>query len=110
MANKKRYLITIAEFNEDKLGKDLPFSAVPDAVGQAIDQLTQQGALDVQMVFLLDETQKERIELVLQHNSLLYPELITASERSGPPSNAAVLYLHDRRQRPKNPGDDPRAS
>lgn len=108
MADNKRYVITIAEFDESKLGKDLKFSEIPDALGMTIDQLTPSGALDVQMVFLLDEKQKARVELVLQHNSLPYPELIEASEKKGGSTKAAVLYMYDRRPRTENPDRDPR--
>jgi hypothetical protein len=103
----KKYVITIAELDESKLGDGLKFSEVPDAIGMSIDGLRPSGVLDVTMVFLLTEQQKERVALVLQHNSLHYPELIRASAEKDGDVNGVVLYLYDRRRRSENPDGGP---
>jgi len=109
---KKKYLVTVIEFDESALGNDLAFSEVPDAVGMSIDDLTPHGALDTKQVFLLTEQQHTRVTAVLQHNSLPYPELIAKSlapivKKQLPHRKVGnVVFLHDRRRRTQKPGDD----
>ena len=109
MAEKtKRYLIIVTELDEDKLTNALKFADVPDAIGEVLDALTPTGALDTKTIYLLDGAQKDRVTCVLNHNALPYAELLAESvvDVTRPP--ATVLYLHDRRQRMQNPGDDTR--
>lgn len=105
----KRFLITITEFDETCLSKDLPFAEVPHAVGQCLDGLSAHGAFDTQKVYLLEPDQKEQVQRVLEHCSLPYPELIRNLQDAARPA-ATVVNIHDRRQRTQNPGNDPRAS
>jgi hypothetical protein len=103
MADKK-YLITIIAMEEDKLENDrLEYRDVPDEVYTAIQELAPQGALDVEVVYLLDAKQKETLIRVLERNSLPYPEYIADAGPATP--LALVVKLDDRRPQPPGPSD-----
>ena len=108
MANK-RFLITIIEFDESCLTKDLPFPEVPHAVGASVDDLPGHGAFNTQKVYLLEREQRDHVQRILEQHPLQYPELIRDMEHAAKPL-AAVVSIHDRRRHPENPGDNPRAS
>jgi hypothetical protein len=103
--NAKHYLIIVVEFDRQQLNDNLPYTAIPDVVGQALDSLTP--ALDTETIYLLDEEQKNRVVPVVNRNALPYQEMLCAEGTPDTRPPAAVIHIHDRRQRPQSPDGGP---
>lgn len=115
MAEKtKQYLLVVVEFDASRLTDTLPYAAIPDEIGAALDDLTHVGALDTKTVYLLSEEQKDRLTTVINHNSLPYPVMLAAASQEPTPASVAetmtavVVNLHDRRRRAESSGGNPR--
>lgn len=106
--NSKHYLIIVVEFDRQQLNDSLPYTAVPDVVGQALDSLTP--ALDTKTIYLLNEEQKNRVVPVVNRNALPYQEMLRAEETPDTRPAAAVIHIHDRRQRSQSPHRGPQPS
>lgn len=93
-----KYIISITTLNEEHLtGDQLWLPNLPDTLNTLTEELSPQGALDLDGLYLVNDTQKALVCAVLDTHHLPFPvDSIEARL-------AEVVNLHDRRRRPEGP-------
>jgi hypothetical protein len=88
-----KYLITVNKVNVAQLPADkLALTSLPETLNSVIEDLAPKGSIDLELVYLLTDSQYEKAIMQLEENSVPYP-------RQGVASNAAkIINLSDRRK------------
>jgi len=68
MAKKKKWIVALMALDEDTLGPKL--LGLPDVLHDLVTKSFSNGALNLDMLYLLDTPHKQVVEKVLEHESL----------------------------------------
>lgn len=93
-----KYIISITTLDEERLSADkIRLPDLPDTLNTLTEELSPQGALDLEGLYLVNDHQRELLCTLLDEHHLPFP--VETAE----PRLAKVVHLHDRRRRTEGP-------